>query len=417
MPTFTLTFEEQQSYFLANVLEWLYKKHVPRVDNDTVWNCLELLNILSIHSLENIIFQYVEQRVTQFQEHFPSNSWKIYIKNTAFKRPSFLRSVLKTYFIDCNAKDAIEKYEVAKDIILSQVLNQDIGYLIMDVVPFQDLSSLEIKYIVKENLAPQALSLLEKMDSGIDIEKDTEDQIAIEELRNQLHTSSIANKPTEILSLASEEIEYEEECEKEIVLNAPQLRNIRLSTSQTLKAASEKLFELLDNHDEPISKTLNDTTPIDPNNSLVYDNSHSDMLKNSSKKTVFGFRNFTKPSTTRRSESFLLERRSNSHRQGDFRDLVPSNVQFIPSGPYDPIKRNRTRSNVPTASTTTTIEDESLRRNRSFSTNPILDEETTSSDFNYSMYSLDDPESGIPPDEEHSESKRVGILDLIKGFF
>ena len=431
LPTFTLTFGEIQTFIFTNVLEWLYVKRVPSLSNDTVWSFLELLTILYIPNLENIIFQFIEQRVTQFKQHFPVNGWKKYIKHTAFKRPSFLRLVVKTYFIDCNAKDAFEKYEAAKDIIISQSLDQDIGYLIMDIVPFQDLSTVEIKHIVKEKLAPQALLLLEKMDSGVEMDNLAKEQAAIEELRTHLQTSTIAIKPTDILSLASEEIDdldtveefVQEENSKEQQL---ELREVRLSTSQTLKAASDKLLELVDIKPEPVLKEVSEINLIDPNNSFVDDNVLSD-LQPKSRKTGFAFMKFKTNSqvqqygelSSRRHQSFLVDRRLNSQNQHSLNDFGPPKVHFIPpnytNSDSDYIKRTRSQSNVP--STKTITGDDPLRRNRSFSTNPIIgQDESTESNSTYSMYNLGDPESALPPDQEPT-GKRVGIMELIKGLF
>lgn len=423
LPTFTLTFGERQTYFLTNVIEWLYVKRVPSLSNDTVWCFLELLTILCIPTLENIVFQYIEQRVSQFGEHFPRNGWRKYIKDTALKRPSFLRLVLKTYFIDCDAKDAFEKYEAAKDIIISQSLDQDMAYLIMDVVPFQDLSIVEIKHIVKENVAPQALSLLGKMDSGVDIDRIPNEQEAIEELRNQLQNSAIANKPIEILSLASEEIDDEDIVEEYVQEVKSRERNVRLSTSQTLKAASEKLLELVDNQGNHVSRKVFETNLIDPNNSFVDNNGISDLKsQDKSKKTGFGFMKFksTAPAEqygSSRPQS-LLDRKSSSQRHFNFNDFGHQKVQFI-TPQYtnsDHIKRNRSQSNVPIASTNTFVEDPS-RRNRSLSTHPLSDQDA-SNEFKstHSMYNLGDPESVVQSDRE-SSGKRVGIMDLIKGLF
>lgn len=426
LPTFTLTFGERQTYFLIHVLEWLYVKRVPSLSNETVWSFLELLTLLCIPTLENIVFQYVEQRVTQFQEHFPVNGWKTYIKNTALKRPSFLRLVLKTYLFDCNAKDAFEKYEAAKDIIISQSLDQDLGYLIMDIVPFQDLSALEIKHIVKENMAPQALSLLAKNDSGVEIYNPEEEQGDIEELRNQLKTSKIAIKPTDILSLASEEIDDQDTMEESVLETKskeqqPQLQNVRLSTSQTLKAASEKLLGLVDINPEPASKQVSETNLIDPNNSFVDENVLSDLKsRDISKKTGLFFTKYKTNSQSqqyadtsfRRPQSFLIDRRVDSQKHVNISDFGPPRVQFINS---ESMKRNRSHSTVPSRKTDGNIDP--FTRNRSYSTNPTSDQgDSNEFDSTYSMYNLGDPESALPADREPL-GKRVGIMDLIKGFF
>ena len=446
MLTFTLSFEPKLEYYLPAVIEWLYSKRVPRVDNLTVWDCLELLNILSIPTLENIVFQYVEQRVKQCRERFPVKNWYNYIENTAKKRPDFLKQVLQTFFINFEVKTAMQKYEAIKHIIKSQSLNANIGYLLMDIVPIQDMNLLEIRQITEENLAPQALSLLEKMDltfsrkhdSGVDVNlSDNHGYDAIEELRSQLFDSTIGSKPVDILSLASDE-SFEDDSYKveESKVIIPSNGSIRLSTSQTLKAASDKLYELLDNSLESTPKLITEPNLIDPNNSFVggdvslLDSGVPD--ENINKKPGFGFKKHKNTKSQfgqsqpnyRRPMSFLLDRRPNNFTKSVNLAHVP-NLQFVPpvntsnykNSEYTP-KRNRSQSTVNVVNTSTytsNSENETNRRNRSYSTNPNTTEEGIApNEFKstYSMYNLGDPD-----EQESSGSKRVGIMELIKGFF
>ena len=101
------------------------------------------------------------------------------------------------------------------------------------------------------------------------------------------------------------------------------------------------------------------------------------------------------------------------------------NLQFVPpvntsnynNSEYTP-KRNRSQSTVNVVNTityTSNSENETNRRNRSYSTNPNTTAEGIApNDFKstYSMYNLGDPD-----EQESSGSKRVGIMELIKGFF
>ena len=344
---------------------------------------------------------------------------------------------MQTYFNDCNALDALEKYKAARDIILSQAIDMNAGYLIMDVIPFQELNLEELNHISKENLSPQVFSIIQnsgmqssmKKDSGIDLDDETQKLDTIEELRNKLETT-IGTKPMEILSLASEDYDTDslfEDDERNQEVKC-QKHNQRLTTFETLEAATEKLLGIVEK--EIDSKVVEETHFLDPNHSFAA-KIDSPTSKNHNEHVLSHPNHGSEinQSVVRGPISFRLDRKMNQGDTSRKKSESLHNMKFIPpnfkiTSTCDNFKRLRSQSNIPETRNNQMVSQPSSSsgRTRSMSTypiSPIKGNGNHSGELKstYSMYNLEDLDSDMPNNEELSNSKRVGLLDLLKGLF
>lgn len=308
------SFPVQQSRLLPGIIEWMYTNKVPKVDRDSCWLCLGLLRTLGLAMLENIIFQYVDQRVNQFRDHFPQDTWIWYLSQTAQYRPDFAPVVLKTAFVDVGATSPITQYEFAKKVILYQQqrgvpLTEYQSGRIMDAVEFDRMDTERLTSIALEDLVPQAQmafygrqqaeatemtskldqklnSKNEKQDSAVEISErqltmmdspqmetrasddslpsqpqDREDH-HIQQLREQLE-STIGQEPLLILSpVTDSHIDSNVDTPSGICAIAPRAADRFLSTEDILQQVGQRLHNLSQEEDIPLSALQSSSTTL-----------------------------------------------------------------------------------------------------------------------------------------------------------